>query len=77
MACSPRGPPLPRSETPHAFISLPLPPAWAVSRFATKNVYVLIYGLLGCIFSASYAYSNGIITTLEKRFKIPSKTIGE
>ncbi|KAJ1528035.1 hypothetical protein ONE63_007956 [Megalurothrips usitatus] len=47
-----------------------------LQRFATKNVYVLIYGLLGCIFSASYAYSNGIITTLEKRFKIPSKTIG-
>ncbi|XP_026294065.1 solute carrier organic anion transporter family member 74D-like [Frankliniella occidentalis] len=49
--------------------------AW-LQRFATKNVYVLVYGLLGCIFSASYAYSNGIITTLEKRFKIPSKTIG-
>jgi len=48
-----------------------------LQRFATKNVYVFVYGLLGCVFSASYAYSNGTITTLEKRFKIPSKTIGK
>lgn len=45
--------------------------------FANKKAYVFLYGILGCIFSASYAYFNGTITTIEKRFKIPSKTTGE
>ncbi|XP_058794443.1 solute carrier organic anion transporter family member 74D isoform X2 [Phymastichus coffea] len=47
-----------------------------LQRFANKKVYVFLYGVLGCIFSASYAYFNGTITTIEKRFKIPSKTTG-
>ncbi|XP_054269024.1 solute carrier organic anion transporter family member 74D-like isoform X3 [Macrosteles quadrilineatus] len=45
-----------------------------LQRFANKKAYVILYGILGCIFSASYSYFNGTITTLEKRFKIPSKT---
>lgn len=48
-----------------------------LQRFANKKAYVILYGVLGCIFSASYSYFNGTITTLEKRFKIPSKTTGE
>ena len=48
-----------------------------LQRFANKKAYVFLYGVLGCIFSASYAYFNGTITTIEKRFKIPSKTTGE
>ncbi|XP_017774169.1 PREDICTED: solute carrier organic anion transporter family member 5A1-like [Nicrophorus vespilloides] len=44
--------------------------------FANKKAYVFLYGILGCMFSASYAYHNGTITTLEKRFKIPSRTTG-
>ena len=47
-----------------------------LQRFANKKAYVFLYGILGCIFSASYAYFNGTITTIEKRFKIPSKTMG-
>ncbi|XP_074101813.1 organic anion transporting polypeptide 58Dc [Cotesia typhae] len=47
-----------------------------LQKFANKNAYVFLYGVLGCIFSASYAYFNGTITTIEKRFKIPSKTTG-
>lgn len=47
-----------------------------LQRFANKKAYVILYGILGCIFSASYSYFNGTITTLEKRFKIPSKTTG-
>lgn len=47
-----------------------------LQRFANKKAYVFLYGLLGCAFSAAYAYFNGTITTLEKRFKIPSKTTG-
>lgn len=46
------------------------------NRFANKKVYVFLYGLIGCIFSATYAYFNGIITTLEKRYKIPSRNTG-
>ncbi|XP_019868360.1 solute carrier organic anion transporter family member 74D [Aethina tumida] len=47
-----------------------------IQRFANKKAYVCLYGIIGCIFSAAYAYFNGTITTLEKRFKIPSRTTG-
>ena len=47
-----------------------------LQRFANKKAYVILYGILGLVFSASYSYLNGTITTLEKRFKIPSKTTG-
>ncbi|KAJ8958762.1 hypothetical protein NQ314_006378 [Rhamnusium bicolor] len=47
-----------------------------LQRFANKKAYVFLYGVLGCVFSAAYAYFNGTITTLEKRFKIPSRTTG-
>lgn len=53
----------------------PLRAAW-MQKFANKKAFVFLYGLLGCIFSASHAYFNGTITTLEKRFKIPSRTTG-
>lgn len=45
-------------------------------RFANQTSYVVLYGLVGCIFSMTYAYFNGTITTIEKRFKIPSKNTG-
>lgn len=48
-----------------------------LQRFANKKAYVFLYGVLGCIFSASYAYSTGTITTIEKRFKIPSRNTGK
>lgn len=48
-----------------------------LQRFANKKAYVFLYGLLGCVCSAAFAYFNGTITTLEKRFKIPSKTTGK
>lgn len=47
-----------------------------ICRFANKKAYVLLYGIVGCIISATYAYFNGTITTIEKRFKIPSQTMG-
>lgn len=47
-----------------------------LQRFANKKAYVILYGVLGSIMSASYAYLNGTITTLEKRFKIPSTNTG-
>lgn len=48
-----------------------------LQRFANKKAYVVLYGVIGCIFSAAYAYSTGTITTLEKRFKIPSRNTGK
>lgn len=47
-----------------------------LQRFANKKAYVFLYGVVGCVFSATYAYFNGTITTLEKRYKIPSKNTG-
>ncbi|XP_054269028.1 solute carrier organic anion transporter family member 74D-like isoform X1 [Macrosteles quadrilineatus] len=44
--------------------------------FANKKVYVFSYGFVGCIISSSFAYLNGTITTIEKRFKIPSTNTG-
>lgn len=45
-------------------------------RFATKKSYVLIHGLVGAFYSATVQYLNGTITTLEKRYKIPSRNTG-
>lgn len=47
-----------------------------LQRFANQTSYVILYGLAGCMFSMTYAYFNGTITTIEKRFKIPSKNTG-
>lgn len=47
-----------------------------IHRFANKKAYVFLYGLVGCIISATYAYFNGTITTIEKRYKIPSRNTG-
>ncbi|XP_049762909.1 solute carrier organic anion transporter family member 74D [Schistocerca cancellata] len=47
-----------------------------LQKFANKKAFVFLYGILGCVYSATYSYYNGTITTIEKRFKIPSKTIG-
>lgn len=48
-----------------------------LQSFANKKAFVFIYGILGCIYGSYYAYFNGTITTLEKRFKIPSRTMGK
>lgn len=49
---------------------------YCCDRFANQTTYVILYGLVGCVFSMTYAYFNGTLTTLEKRFKIPSKNTG-
>lgn len=45
-------------------------------RCANKKVYVFLYGVVGLLLSATYAYFNATITTLEKRYKIPSRNTG-
>ncbi|KAL0268810.1 UNVERIFIED_CONTAM: hypothetical protein PYX00_010624 [Menopon gallinae] len=47
-----------------------------LQTFAKESVYVFVYGILGCFYGSYFAYFNGTLTTLEKRFKIPSKTMG-
>ncbi|CAB0005693.1 unnamed protein product [Nesidiocoris tenuis] len=47
-----------------------------LQRFANQKSYVFLYGLMGLILSAAYSYFNGTITTIEKRFQIPSQTTG-
>ncbi|EDW01466.1 solute carrier organic anion transporter family member 74D [Drosophila grimshawi] len=47
-----------------------------LQRLATEKAYVLIYGLGGCLMSMSIAYFTGTLTTLEKRYKIPTKLSG-
>lgn len=45
-------------------------------RFANKKCFIFVFGVVGLIFASSHAYYNGTITTMEKRFKIPSKNMG-
>lgn len=50
-------------------------PAW-MQRFATTKSFMGVYGLLGTIQAMSYMYFVVTLTTIEKRFKIPSQTTG-
>lgn len=50
-------------------------PAW-MQRYATTKSFMLVYGLLGTIQAMSYMYFVVTLTTIEKRFKIPSQTTG-
>jgi hypothetical protein len=50
-------------------------PAW-LQKFATPFFFLIVYGLLGTIQAMAYVYFVATLTTMEKRFKIPSKTTG-
>nr|CAD7439025.1 unnamed protein product [Timema bartmani] len=50
-------------------------PHW-LQRFATTRWFLVVYTFLGVVQSMSFSYTSSTITTLEKRFKIPSKIIG-
>lgn len=50
-------------------------PGW-LRRYATPRYFLVVYGLLGTIQAMAYIYFVATLTTLEKRFKIPSKTTG-
>lgn len=45
-------------------------------RFANKKAFIFVFGVVGLVFASSHAYYNGTITTMEKRFKIPSRNMG-
>ncbi|KAH8413464.1 hypothetical protein KR009_011422 [Drosophila setifemur] len=50
-------------------------PTW-LQKYATTKMFMGVYGLLGTIQAMSYMYFIVTLTTLEKRFKIPSQTTG-
>lgn len=51
-------------------------PQW-MQKYATTRSFLLVYGLLGTIQSMGYLYFTVTLSTIEKRFKIPSQTTGK
>lgn len=51
-------------------------PKW-MQRFATSRSFIVVFGLLGTIQAMSYVYFVVTLTTIEKRFKIPTSTFGK
>ncbi|GAB0089866.1 Solute carrier organic anion transporter family member [Sergentomyia squamirostris] len=50
-------------------------PQW-LQRFANTRTFILVYGFLGTVQAMCYMYFVITLTTIEKRFKIPSHTTG-
>jgi len=50
-------------------------PRWLRNRATPKN-FIAVYGLLGTVQAMAFIYIVVTLTTLEKRFKIPSRTTG-
>lgn len=51
-------------------------PFW-LQKFASVKCFMAVYGLLGTIQAMAYVYLVVTLTTMEKRFKIPSQTTGK
>ncbi|XP_015911098.2 solute carrier organic anion transporter family member 74D [Parasteatoda tepidariorum] len=47
-----------------------------IQSYATANVYVILYSIIGILHGSYYTYLVGVLTTLEKRFEFKSKTSG-
>jgi hypothetical protein len=50
-------------------------PRWLRNRATPRN-FIAVYGLLGTVQAMAFIYIVVTLTTLEKRFKIPSRTTG-
>ncbi|RXG70775.1 Solute carrier organic anion transporter family member 4A1 [Armadillidium vulgare] len=50
-------------------------PRW-LQMFATKEMYLLVYCIVGLVIGMFFTYSVSTISTLEKRFKLSSKETG-
>ncbi|XP_052840962.1 solute carrier organic anion transporter family member 74D [Drosophila gunungcola] len=48
----------------------------ALQRFATAHMFVIMYGIASCFLAMAFTYFTGTITTMEKRFNIPTKISG-
>lgn len=51
-------------------------PKW-LQKYANPKTFLIVYGLLGTLQSMAFLYFIVTLTTLEKRFKIPSQTTGK
>lgn len=51
-------------------------PSW-LQKFANSKTFLIVYGLLGTTQAMGYLYFVVTLTTIEKRFKIPSQTTGK
>lgn len=51
-------------------------PQW-MQRFANTKTFMAVYSLLGTTQAMAYMYFVVTLTTIEKRFKIPSQTTGQ
>ena len=51
-------------------------PKW-LQGLATTKSFIVVYGLLGTVQSMAFIYIVVSLTTLEKRFKIPSRATGK
>uniref|UniRef100_A0A182M6I5 Solute carrier organic anion transporter family member n=1 Tax=Anopheles culicifacies TaxID=139723 RepID=A0A182M6I5_9DIPT len=49
-------------------------PFW--QRLASKKLYVLLFGFIGCILNSTTSYFYGTLTTVEKSIQISSRTVG-
>lgn len=47
-----------------------------LQKLASKKSFILLHSIIGATISAAQAYTTGTLTTMEKRFKIPSKYSG-
>lgn len=45
-------------------------------KFTNIRSFVILYGIVGSVMTMTYSYFNGTLTTIEKRFKIPSRNMG-
>lgn len=52
------------------------PPSKWRRKLINHKSYTFLFGAAGCMYSASFRYFSGTITTMEKRFKIPSRNTG-
>lgn len=47
-----------------------------LQKFANQEAFVIVYGILGAMIAAGSSYFSGVLSTMEKRFRIPSQNIG-
>lgn len=59
------------------FIFMPLNYFLSVQVLARKEVYVLVYCLVGMVQGMFFTYTVSVISTIEKRFKLTSKQTGK
>lgn len=47
-----------------------------IQKLASKNIFLIVHSITGMIYSASFYYLSGTLTTLEKQYKFSSAQMG-